>query len=289
MLPWLDLGVYPWLRLGNTALLLSHPVLWYRIHAVGINGVSAETQILHFLTFFSRYLLCYPAEVDISLVGLGKAWLICASIMTVAYLLYMQRGSFTLKWADAMLSATSLVLSFSVIMTSFPIMVVYHIISSSQGGYVHGGYTMLLDFLIGEASWIMSQLIAVGAMIPQLVMLYRGSASGNLVSCAESTIKTGTRRVAGVDVWMWAYVASIAAFRSFHLIDWIRGYRSDGPIQTAIVHIGALLQLAIIYGFILVIVLKNRKTTHALPLSVSEPVGNAEKPSPDFPNDGQRV
>lgn len=72
-------------------------------------------------------------------------------------------------------------------------------------------------FAIQEAPWNMSQLIAVGVMIPQLVMLYKGASPGE-------DAKQSVRLVAGVDVWMWTYVVSVAAFRTFYIPHWIWRY-----------------------------------------------------------------
>ena len=79
----------------------------------------------------------------------------------------------------------------------------------------------LAIILFEPALWNVSQLIAVGAMIPQLVMLYKEAASGNVVSSSDGDLNPAVCFVASIDTWMWTYVFSFAAFRTFYIPHWI--------------------------------------------------------------------
>jgi len=268
MLPFLDSAVCHWRVPGDIALALSYPVLWYRMYAVGISGVSTETQILHLLTFFFRY-VCYP-DFNISMYNsFAKAWYTSAATLTVAYLLYMQRGLHAFKWTHIVLSATSIFLFVSAIITLIIIVDMYreHVVGSYRG------YSIWSSGILFEAAWTLSQLIAVGAMIPQLVILYKGGISENVTFLPDGKARQPVRFAAGVDVWMWTYVVSVAAFRTFYIPHWVWRYNNERFLDP-ISQICAAVQLAIIYSFILAIVLKNK-------LSVSTP--GVDKPVAEGP------
>lgn len=269
-IPFFDHGVCPWRVPADIALALSFPVLWYRIKTVGLSGVSTETQILHFVTFFLRY-ACYPTEfTQISSYNtLFKAWYVGASFLTTAYILYARRNSISSKSRREMLfSWTALITGLAGLIT---------LVQLCRGGPTIGTITIgnqgqtttriLYNYdtpwsqaLVYDAPWFMSQLVAVGAMVPQLVLTYKGASSVSADGIASSTgplalrdtEATSTRVVAGVDVWLWAYVGSIFAFRGLYIVHWIRRYHEQqflDPLAQAC----AALQLSIILGFVIAI------------------------------------
>ena len=101
-----------------------------------------------------------------------------------------------------------------------------------------------------NVSWAFSQYVLVGAMIPQLVVLWkastgRASASGffsllpNESDLESATSGLGMEKIDtlymfgarlsgpfGIDIGMWAYIASVAAFRIFYVHHWIWRYVS---------------------------------------------------------------
>jgi len=280
MLPFLDAAVCHWRVPGDIALALSYPVLWYRLYAVGISGVSTETQILHLLTFFFRY-VCYPG-FNISMYNsFAKAWYTSAATLTVAYLLYMQRGLHAFKWTYIVLSTASIFLFVPAIITLTLIVDMYR-------GYVvdwYRGYSIWESgvlFLLFDAAWTLSQLIAIGAMIPQLVILYKGG------FLPDGKARQSVRFAAGIDVWMWTYVVSIAAFRTFYIPHWVWRYNTQGFLDP-ISQTCAVLQLAIIYSFILAIVIKNKGSVSTP--GVDKPVVEGPKVTPcpqgDKPRDAK--
>lgn len=267
----LDQSVCHWRVPGEVALALSYPILWYRMYSVGLPGISTETQLLHFLTFFFRY-MCYPSELfGISYYNsAGKLWYTTCSILTLAFLLIRQRSSLNLKPTRLLLSTTFLLLILSAIICVIPI----NVGVSSRLDYVGNdtfvhtfeGITFFhgtsLSFLKGEAPWSMSQFVSVGAMIPQLVMLFKGAGGAGpsiaLLNDDEANRKP-VRVAAGVDVLMWTYVVSVAAFRTFYIPHWIWRWNTQGFIDPP-AQFCAVLQLLIIYGFIIAIVIKSSRS-----------------------------
>jgi len=273
MLPFIDSGVCHWRLPGDIALALSYPVLWYRLYAVGTSGVSTETQILHLLTFFFRYVCYYPGFISIY-TSLAKAWYTSAATLTVAYLLYTQRGLYTFKWTHIVLSATSILLFVSAIITLILAVDMYRCCLTR------------VSAVLFEAAWALSQLIAVGAMIPQLVILYQGGILKSVTS--DGKARQPVRFAAGVDVWMWTYVVSVAAFRTFYIPHWVWRYNNQNFLDP-ISQICAVLQLAVIYSFILAIILKNKwsVSTPGIDKPVAEGPKVAPCPQGDKPQDAK--
>lgn len=196
-----------------------------------------------------------------------KAWYVGASFLTTAYLLYTRRylpvpasprgtamnhyfpdrNSISSKSRrDMLFSWTALVTGLSGLITLVqlcrggPSITTITIRNQGQAATTRILYNYDAPWsqaLVYDAPWFMSQLVAVGAMIPQLILMYKGASSADGIAStaplalsdteatsSSSRTQARARVVAGVDVWLWAYVGSIFAFRGLYIVHWIRRY-----------------------------------------------------------------
>jgi len=251
---------------GDVALALSYPILWYRLYHVGPIGVSLETQILVLITFLARY--AYPGSFSLSLYNaIMKGWLLGASVLSVLALMLMLHA---LKNTQHSIFSFSLLPLVIILLPSLVLAIPIHYAPRPSSP----SQTTLTN-----VSWAFSQYVLVGAMIPQLIVLWkastgRASASGFFsLFPNESDLESATSSLEmekidalhmfgarlsgpfGIDIGMWAYVASVAAFRIFYVHHWIwryRATRTSDPIALS----SALTQLFTFTVFVCALILR---------------------------------
>ncbi|KAF8311743.1 hypothetical protein DL93DRAFT_1384345 [Clavulina sp. PMI_390] len=234
-------------------------------------AVSIQTQLLHALVFFLRY-VCYPKDFMGNLVfnAIVKSWLIVCSISTVVILVRHRQSSSNVP----PLVPRSIFLSLTFLTTAgwgslllIPALLAF--IPVADEGMREGLHDMAW-YLISEIPWSISQVLAVVAMIPQLRLLYRSS--GTIISedkDGEPMVFvpppegkfTPDLKIRQVDDPMWYYILSVATFRTFYIVYW---FASDGEDAFSfnslnLMRVGAVAQIVIIHGFTFAILLREKR------------------------------
>ncbi|KAF8311742.1 hypothetical protein DL93DRAFT_1384344 [Clavulina sp. PMI_390] len=256
---------------GDAALMLSYPILWWRLYSVGFSAVSIQTQLLHALVFIFRYVF-YPGDfMAISILNaLAKFWLILWSISTVVILFRHRQRSLN----EAPLRPRSIFLSLTFLTTAgwgalllVPVLIAFVPVDDKR---LQAGMQDMAWYLLSEIPWSISQVLGIIAMIPQLRMLYRSSGTiirededGKpmvFISPPEGKFSPDLK-IRQVDDQMWYYIVSVATFRTFYIIYW---FASDGedafaPKYLNLMRVGAVAQVVIIHGFIFAILLREKR------------------------------
>jgi len=229
---WVDNSVC-WFRIpGDVAMALSFPILWYRLYRIGVASISVETQILLLIAFLLRYTDSNMFNIS-AYNSAMKLWYILGSAFSVALLLFHFRVHVSRPMASILPTILlSVIFSFVIL---FPGIMYFQPAS-----------------LITEISWGASYWIAAGAVIPQLMLMYK-TASPPLPHVKDNSAVVHS--VAGIDSGLWAYMASICAFRVFYLRHWVWRWQTERFIDLSS-QVPSVVQLIVIFSFVLAIVVK---------------------------------
>ncbi|KAF8311741.1 hypothetical protein DL93DRAFT_2168846 [Clavulina sp. PMI_390] len=256
---------------GDVALMLSYPILWWRLYTIGFSAVSIETQILHALVFFFRY-ICDPHDITqvSTFVALGRCWLIVCSISTVFVLVrHRQRSPDATSFRPRMIF-----LSFPFLATlgwiSLFLFPIFLALIPTDDARLQAALRDMAWYLLSRIPWSISQILGTLAMIPQLRLLYRWSGT---VICEDQDGKPTVfisppegkfnpdLKIRQVDDPMWYYILSVATFRTFYIIYWFAsdGQEAFSPQNLNLMRIGAVAQAVIIHGFIFNILFREKR------------------------------
>ncbi|KAF8311745.1 hypothetical protein DL93DRAFT_2168850 [Clavulina sp. PMI_390] len=281
---------------GDVALVLSYPILWWRFYSVGLAAISFETQLLHALVFFFRY-LCYPQDLLYvsTLNSLAKLLLVVCSILTAIAVFCHERSLMTgpFKPRTIFLSLTCLTIAAYVAIFPTPLLLYTYIWPSTDVG-LRAAERALTWSRLSYVPWGVSQVLGMVAMVPQLRLLYRytgktGCVDHDIASTSHPDGKISPKmKIAEVDHPMWYYLLSMAMFRSFYILYWLHrlvpeitpslplddnsgvlSIISDGKRAFALenlnlMRIGAVVQTVIIHGFIVAIVVRENRAKRQL-------------------------
>ncbi|KAF8339713.1 uncharacterized protein EI90DRAFT_2273579 [Cantharellus anzutake] len=151
---------------GDIALAASFPILWRRLYLFGPRGISIETQILHLITFVTRY--THPGSFSLGFYNsFMKGWLLAANFFSVSLLF------FWLRYAQSTATMLSRPLSSPIILIILPAFILSLLIHYPARDPPPTPISLVPQTTMINIAWAFSQYLSVGAMIPQLGLMIR--------------------------------------------------------------------------------------------------------------------
>ena len=188
---------------------------------LAFKGISVETQILLLIAFLLRYTDSNMFNIS-AYNSAMKLWYILGSAFSVALLLFHFRY---ISIPFDFLRVHLIVMFCGRVRVSHPVASILPTILLSVIFSFVLLFPGILYFqpasLIAEISWGASYWIAAGAVIPQLMLMYKTASPPPPHVKDNSAV---VHPVAGIDSGLWAYMASICAFRVFYLRHWVWRY-----------------------------------------------------------------